>query len=148
MIIEKKLKNNSFEIEINGQYKNYHVPCTFYVWTKNPNNKMKNKRRWPPKKLPQEFEFLKRGDKSADFVLNGNSGKVRSLSAVTNWKSEHYIKVIGNFNLQIIRSYMSKLEFDKKSSVNGGNYWINQDEIIFAWEKFLKNNKNNRSINV
>ena len=44
--------------------------------------------------MPKEFMFLPRGSKDADFVINGNSGKIKKVSEVTNSKSEHYIRIL------------------------------------------------------
>ena len=76
----------------------YHVPCTFFIWTKDVllKSKYKNLRTYPPKIMPKEFIFLPRGSEEADFVINGNSGKIKKVNEVTNSKSEHYIRIIND----------------------------------------------------
>jgi hypothetical protein len=128
-----KLPLNSFKISLNNKIQSYHVPCTFYVWTKLPGSV--NNRVWPPKNKPKYFKFLTRGDKKADFVFNGNSGRIKNLNDVTNPKSEHYIYVENKEKVNWVKKILSSLKFPKMSSVNGGNFWINQDDILIAWNK-------------
>lgn len=129
-----KLPDNSFFVFQNNKKIFYHVPCSFFIWTKNENLKkrFKNLRILPSTKFPKEFKFLKRGDKNADFVINGNTGKVKNVSEVSNPKAEHYIYINerNKQNIKKMKRKFEKLKFDHFSSVNGGNYWINQNEII------------------
>ncbi|WP_027121514.1 hypothetical protein [Mycoplasma leonicaptivi] len=134
------LSNNSFYIYDQNNLVNYHVPCSFYIWTKEKTIQ-KDLRKTKPKQ-PKEFIFLKRNSIDADFVLNGNSGKIKDLSQITNPKSEHYIKVNSNFDKKEIIDILKKIKFSKYSSVNGGNYWINQSDICEAWEEY-KNEETN-----
>lgn len=132
-----RLPKKSFYILNNTKRKSYHVPCTFFIWTKDASlrSRYKNLRTYPPKFVPKEFCFLPRGSKDADFVINGNSGKIKEVYKVTNPKSEHYIKIINRSKNQIksIIDKFKNLHYKNLSSVNGGNYWINQEEIINAW---------------
>lgn len=133
-----KLPEKSFYIYVNNEKEFYHVPCTFFIWTKDVllKSKYKNLRTYPPKIMPKEFIFLPRGSEEADFVINGNSGKIKKVNEVTNSKSEHYIRIINDRSKSWINSMMNKfknLHYKNLSSVNGGNYWINQEEIINAW---------------
>ena len=70
----------------------YFIPSTFFVWTKKA---VSNDLRKVKPKETTDFVFLSRGDKAADFTINGNNGKIKSLAEVTNSKAEHYIKVYG-----------------------------------------------------
>jgi len=117
LIVEHKLSDSNFIIEND---KIYYVPCTFYVWTKRPGDI--NLRQ--VKELPSEdFSFLSRGSTDADFTINGNSGKVKQLSEVTNSKAEHYIKAKNKTKEELIEIFNS-LNYTQYSSVNGGNFWI------------------------
>jgi len=123
LIVEENLGKNSFEID--GE--TYHVPCSFFVWTKRESNINLRKKELPK---PRKIKFLPRLSKNADFTINGNSGKVKELTEVTNWKSEHYIKVLHPKEIDLIKSQMSDIKYKFKSSVNGGNAWISQYEIL------------------
>ena len=79
-----------------------------------------------------------RGSKEASFVLNGNSGKIKDLNEVTNSKAEHYINVNEGFDEQTIRNRLSDLKFDFNSSVNGGNAWLGQQDILRAYHEKYK----------
>ncbi|MGZ9431729.1 hypothetical protein [Mycoplasma sp. CB776] len=138
LVTEWELPKNSFFIYHKDQKEVYHVPCTFFVWTKMTENKQKDLRKKKPTIIPKEFVFLPRGSQEADFTINGNSAKIKSLQEVTNSKSEHYIKVKENYDIELIKNEFRKLVFKPKSSINGGNYWINQDEIIIAWNERKK----------
>jgi len=126
LIIEKKLPKNSFLIGSNT----YHVPCTFFVWTKRELNINLRKIKLPK---PTKIEFLPRESQDADFVLNGNSGKIKDIAEVTNPKSEHYIKVKNKQEIKKVKDLLAHLKYSFMSSVNGGNAWISQHEIIEAY---------------
>ena len=111
----------------------YHVPCSFFIWSKLiEGDNLREKEVGPC----DDFSFLKRGDKTADFVLNGNNGKIKRVCDVTNPKAEHYIK--GN---EEVKKILSEIKWDFKSSVNGGVSWINQRDIIKEYKKILAKKK-------
>ncbi|MDR3227084.1 MAG: hypothetical protein LBT56_05375 [Prevotellaceae bacterium] len=139
LIIEEALGRDNFEI--NGE--TYHVPCSFFVWTKRETNVNLRKIELPE---PTKIKFLPRFSKEADFTINGNSGKVKELSEVTNYKSEHYIKVLYANEKYSIKQQISQLKYNFKSSVNGGNAWISQQEILEAY--FNSDIEQIRSINL
>lgn len=129
LILEEKLPKNSFVFE--GV--EFHIPCTFYLWTSCENvAKDHNLRKYKPKK-PVDYCFVARGSNEADFTINGTNGRVKNLTEITNSKAEHYIRVNDRTNIEKIRQNFSKLNFDFKSSVNGGVAWINQDDINEAY---------------
>ena len=80
----------------------------------------------------EDFEFLSRGNENADFTINGNSGKVKELYEVTNSKAEHYIKA-KNKNVEELKEIFKHLDYTFLSSVNGGNAWIGQQDILKAY---------------
>ncbi|MCL2039812.1 MAG: hypothetical protein FWG85_05215 [Bacteroidetes bacterium] len=123
LIVEEVLGRDNFEI--NGE--TYHVPCSFYVWTKRETNINLRKIELPS---PNKIKFLPRFSREADFTINGNSGKVKELKEITNWKSEHYIKVLLTTEKDFIKKMMANIRYNFKSSINGGNAWISQYEIL------------------
>ena len=129
LIIKHKLKGVNFTIE----NKDYYVPCSFFVWTKREGDINLREQAVPKTDL---FDFLSRGDQKADFVINGNNGKVRNLQEVTNPKSEHYIYVKNRNQKEKIRLFFEEAKYDFKSSVNGNNAWIGQQDIL----KYFYNN--------
>ena len=130
LIVEHKLSNSTF---ITEDKKNYFVPCSFYVWTKRPGELNLRKR----KEIPtDDFVFLKRGDLTADFSINGNSGKIKEINQITNSKAEHYIKA-KNKSVSELKNIFNELDYQKVSSVNGGNFWIGQQEILKAYKDYL-----------
>ena len=129
-----KLPDDSFIF----QGRNYSVPCSFFILA-NDNNIMPKKDMKDIKvSQPQEYNFLKRGDLSADFVLNGNSGRVRTVEEVTNSKAEHYIKVFDRNRVENIKNIFMQLSFPHLSSCNGKNWWINQNDINKAFIQYTK----------
>lgn len=128
LIVEESLGRDSFEIE----EETYHVPCSFFVWTKRVSIINLRKKELPK---PQKIKFLPRLSKDADFTINGNNGKIKELDEVTNWKSEHYIKVVVTAEKDAIKKQMSDIKYNFKSSVNGGNAWISQYEILEEYYK-------------
>jgi len=89
------------------------------------------------KEIPtDDFVFLKRGDLTADFSINGNSGKIKEINQITNSKAEHYIKA-KNKSVSELKNIFNELDYQKVSSVNGGNFWIGQQEILKAYKDYL-----------
>lgn len=132
LIQVKELDDVCFEV--NG--KDYYVPCSFFVWSLVLNG---NDLREKEIKEFDDFAFLSRGDKNADFVLNGNSGKIRETSEVTNPKAEHYIKL----NYKKAKSILERIDWEFNSSVNGGVAWLGKQEIIKQY--ILKKNEIEKS---
>ena len=124
---EWKLKNIlSLDCEYIADKINYFVPSSFFVWTKKDCDDLRKK---PPKEN-NDFIFLSRGSREADFTLNGNNGKVKKIEEVTNPKSEHYIKVTNPSKIEEIKRNLSNIIWKFYSSVNGGVSWLNQKDII------------------
>jgi hypothetical protein len=133
------LGNDGFEID--GE--TYHVPCSFYIWTRKPSKINLRQKELPP---VSEFKFLPRESNDADFVLNGNCGKVRNLSDVTNSKSEHYIKITNSNEVDKYKKVFKSLDFRFESSCNGGVAWISQQEILEAYYKKAKKYKRENAL--
>lgn len=127
LIVEHKLSNSNFTIQ--ESTKPYYVPCTFYVWTKRDSS---INLRQIKVETSEDFEFLPRGDKNADFTINGNSGKVKELYEITNSKAEHYIKAKKK-SAEELKKIFKSLNYTFLSSVNGNNAWIGQQEILKAY---------------
>lgn len=87
---------------------------------------------------PKEFQFLNRNNNQADFTINGNTGKVKNVEDVTNPKAEHYVLINDPDKVKEYRSIFEHLTYPKYSSVNGGNYWISQQEILETYFEWLK----------
>lgn len=127
LIVEHKLSNSNFIIQ--NSKKPYYVPCTFYVWTKKESGINLRQQKIQP---TNDFIFVSRGNENADFTINGNSGKVKELYEVTNPKSEHYIKAKDK-TAEELKKIFKSLNYTFLSSVNGGNAWIGQQEILKAY---------------
>lgn len=127
LIVKHKLSNSNFTIQ--ESTKPYYVPCTFYVWTKRDSS---INLRQIKVETSEDFEFLPRGDKNADFTINGNSGKVKELYEITNSKAEHYIKAKKK-SAEELKKIFKSLNYTFLSSVNGNNAWIGQQEILKAY---------------
>lgn len=120
-----KLPKDSFLVNNDS----YHVPCSFFIWSKILNGKDLRDIKYTS---CEDFIFLKRGSTEADFSINGCNGKVKELKDITNTKAEHYIKVI-NKNVKEVKERLSNINYNFNSSVNGGNAWINQSDIIKSY---------------
>ena len=127
LIVEHKISNCDFIVE--NSNKPYYVPCTFYVWTKRKSNINLRQVKVEP---TDDFIFLSRNSADADFTINGNSGKIKNISEVTNPKAEHYIKA-KNKSVDELKEIFNNLDYNFLSSVNGGNAWIGQQEILKAY---------------
>lgn len=132
-----RLQNTNFILP--HENKEIHIPCSFFVWTKdsslNPNVNLRDS----DVEDPTDFSFLKRGDQTADFSINGNNGKVKDLHEITNSKAEHYIKVKNGFTVEEMKKRFSSLNSDFYSSVNGGVAWIGQRDIIKRYNQIFHN---------
>jgi hypothetical protein len=131
LICEYKLEGQkSYFTTQDGDYK---VPCSFYIWTKQDVSFNLRKIKLPQTK---DFVFLPRSSAEADFTINGNSGKVKQLIEITNPKAEHYIKAGARSKEELIDIF-SSINYNFKSSVNGGNAWIGQQEILEAYYSYI-----------
>lgn len=113
--------------------KPYHVPCSFFVWTRTADIMPGTDLRETPVPQPREFSYLRRGDGRADFSVNGNSGRVKDVADITNPKAEHYVRVSDGYDVATVRQMLSDLDFDFRSSANGGVAWVNRDDINREW---------------
>lgn len=131
LIVEQQLKESNFILP-NQQL--YYVPCTFYVWTKQSSSINLRQKKEP---ITNDFIFLARSSPEADFCINGNSGKIKLPEQVTNPKAEHYIKAKNKTKEELIEIF-SSLNYNFLSSVNGGNAWLGQQDILKAYNnKFI-----------
>lgn len=144
LVSATRLDKNSFHMPDGNAYG---VPTSFMIWTKR-NDIMNDidlrERRYP---VPSDWKYTVRGDSSADLCINGNSGKLRRPKNITNPKAEHFIKCADGINCETViaifeKAYDSGL-YRMESSVNGGNYWINRNELnrVYDEAKQLLNNK-------
>lgn len=119
------LPKNSFY----NKNKSFDIPCSFFIWTI---ENVKKDLREIKYQLSSDFDFLTRGDTRATICINGNSGKIRKPSEITNSKAEHFIKE-KNITYEELLENFNKLNFDFHSSVSGKISWIGQQEILKAY---------------
>lgn len=124
------LPKNSFIVNGND----YHVPCSFFVWSIYGSVNLRDRKMCSN----EDFCFLKRGSLEADFCINGNTGAVKKINNVKNQKAEHYIKHKKK-SVEYLMDVFLNIQYNKLSSVNGGNYWINQSDILKAYYEFERN---------
>lgn len=129
LIIEENLADESFEID--GE--SFHVPCRWYVWSKNDDFLGEIDLRKKLLEQSPDFSFMPRGSEKADFAINGNNGKVKRIAEISNPKAEHYIRVSNRNKLKEVQEIFKTLKFDFNSSVNGGVAWIGKQEILAAY---------------
>lgn len=129
LVVETDVGVESFTVE--GE--SFHIPCRWFVWTKNEHFMGGVDLRKSLICETPDFMFMPRGSVEADFTVNGNNGKVKSLDEVTNPKAEHYIKVADRNKVVEMREVFENLTFDFNSSVNGGVAWVGKQEILSAY---------------
>jgi hypothetical protein len=134
LVLETELKQESFSIE--GE--DLHIPCKWYVWTKDEDFMKGVDLRKQLLEDSSDFMFATRGSVTADFTINGNSGKVKSLEEVTNPKAEHYIKASGEVSPEELMKRFKNLSFELNSSVNGGVAWLGKQEILAAYKNLTE----------
>lgn len=118
----------------------YHVPASFQVWINNASICAGIDMRAVKALQSTAYSFLSRGSSDADFAVNGNSGKVHAIDDIVNSKAEHYIKVNDGYDASIVRSVFESASYPHESSVNGGNYWISQNELNSAFNNCIEDN--------
>lgn len=131
LVIENGLDDESFTLEGNS----FHIPCRWFVWTKNKSFMPEINLRKSLLPDHPDFIFMTRLSPDADFCLNGNNGKIRNIEDITNPKAEHFIKVADRNKVNSVRDNFNKLEFNFNSSVNGGVAWVGKQEILDAYQK-------------
>lgn len=127
LVLSKDLPNDSFSY--NGS--DYHVPSVFMIWERHTD---KPDLRAVKYENPGSFDFLPRGDASADFCIIGTSGRVVSLSEVSNPKGTHYIRA--KKDVERLKEEMSAIIYEMNSSVSGGAAWLSQNDIIGGYIKY------------
>lgn len=133
LIVEQSLENSTF---ILPDGKQYFVPCSFYIWTNQPSEINLRQIKEPNN---EDFCFLPRESQEADFSINGNSGRVKEISEITNPKAEHYIKAL-KIPVEELKQIFNSLNYKFFSSVNGGVAWIGQQDILKAYNHRNNNN--------
>lgn len=124
-----KLPKHSFLLE----NKSIDIPCSFFVFSKNPKEHCGINLRKSKPKPSNDFFFCRRGDTNADFAVNGNTGKVFEIAQITNEKAMHYIKC--RIDKDVLKSRFKKLHYVFYSAVNGHNAWLNQEDIYEQYQK-------------
>ena len=76
--------------------------------------------------------------KPRTFLLMAIPGKIKEINEIKNPKAEHYIKAKNKSKEELIFIF-SNLSYNFKSSVNGGNAWIGQQEILEAYYQYINN---------
>lgn len=110
-----------------------YIPCDYFIWTNDINIMPSVDLREQKVEAPEEIVFLPRNSPDAQFTINGNNGRVKDISEVTNPKAEHYMKVSENFDKEEIISKLKRLDYNFHSSVNGGIAWVNKEDISRAF---------------
>lgn len=124
------------------------IPCAFYWWSCDDTIRPGVNLRESPAPRVVDFEFLQRGDAHADFVINGNNGRVRDVSMVTNPKAEHYIRVCPGHDVATVRDRLSHAPIHPVSSVSGGVWWVNRDDIRRAYASCGQHGGNDDSVHI
>lgn len=137
-ILELSKNDSTFNLYENNDF---FIPCDFFIWTSRDDLLQGEDLRKRKNSIPEEIVFMPRGSADADFTINGNNGKIKEISDVTNSKAEHYIKVNPLYDKDEIKGFLNNLKYDFHSSVNGGVAWINKDDIAYTFNEAKKNNK-------
>lgn len=123
---------------------NYGVPTSFFVWTSRKDLLSEINLREKKYPVPDDWEYVTRNSRNADFCINGNSGIVKELNEITNPKAEHFIRcrnrnkdAINNVKHNFVFAYENNL-YSAESSVNGGNYWIDRNELNRVYKEATK----------
>lgn len=117
----------------------YGVPTSFFIWTTRDDISPDTDLRAIKYPVPPDWSYARLGDGTADLCINGNSGKVRKPSEITNQKAEHFIRCSDGSEegIAAVASVFEKARGDGiyriDSSVNGGNYWIDRNELNRAY---------------
>ena len=119
-----ELPKNSFTL--NGEV--YHVPCTFFVWTK---FECEDLRFDISKFKTDDFEFIKKDEATGDdfFILGASPNTTKEINDVSKNNRGYYIKPKLKSKTELL-SVFSEIKFKGLSSVNGGVAWRTKPEII------------------
>lgn len=118
---------------LNG--KEYHVPCSFYIWTKNYNGI--DLRYDENKYKTNDFIFISPKEKeNSDFFVMGASPKViKDTTEVENTNRGYYIKSMIDLDLLKFRFKNINWSQHGNSSANGGVSWYSKTELIKVYEE-------------
>lgn len=112
----------------------YHVPCSFFVFTKNSNFK---DLRFDVDKYMQhkDFKVVKRDECPDFYVMGAALNTVKEIKDVHPNNRGYYIK--SNINIDELKRRFKDGNWLKyaNSSVNGGVSWFSKPEMFFAYSK-------------
>ena len=111
----------------------YHVPCSFFVWTKEQ-GLIDLRFNIDKYKSTPDFDIVSK-DK-ADFFVMGNQPKtIKKISEVSSTNRGYYIK--SNIGIEKLKNILKSIEWKNfvHSSVNGGVAWLSTYELIKIYEE-------------
>ncbi len=119
------LPENAFTID----GKEYHVPCSFFIFDKSEGtNLMFNKEKYSK---CEDFEWS--NSKDADwFVMGASPSTVKSINEVQPTNRGYYIKSTG-ISKEELKIKLENTYWDGNSSANGGVSWLTKPEIIKSY---------------
>lgn len=127
-----ELPYNSFLL--NG--KPYHVPCSFYIWTK---ENVITDLRFDYKKYITHPDFYiikdKKSFKDSDFYIMGtNPANIKNINDVKSNNRGYYIK--SNIDIEELKYNFKNIKWQEvgNSSASGGVSWFSQPELIYIYD--------------
>jgi len=128
----EKLPYNSFLLN----NEEYHVPCTFYIWTKEESI---IDYRFDYKKYETNPDFIiiknKEDFNKADFFIMGASpSNIKNISEVTKNNRGYYIK--SNIDTEELKFNLKNINWRKEgnSSASGGVSWFSIPELNYIYD--------------
>ena len=104
------------------------INLIIFILNKNKLNKKEKINNLEKIKIEKEIEILEENIKNTE----------KEINEIKNPKAEHYIKAKNKSKEELIFIF-SNLSYNFKSSVNGGNAWIGQQEILEAYYQYINN---------
>jgi hypothetical protein len=112
----------------------YHVPCSFYVWTQLP-TELSDLREVVSDYTTDELDFCKEGEL---FMFGASPSKLIGREYVLPNNRGYYLTSSLSFDILSTKLKDIPWKDEAMSSVNGGVAWFTQAEILKIWRKYYE----------
>lgn len=110
--------------------KEYHVPCSFFIFTKDKVIDLRTIK----KETTKDFKFTNKNDKYDFFIFGAAPKKIIKNPQKNN--RGYFIKSL--IEKKILLNNFKNINWKGNSSANGGVFWLTKTEIINNYEKYFE----------
>lgn len=113
--------------------KEFHIPCTFYVWDKSDGEDLRFN---VDLYKTEDFQFINKTQATEVdfFILGASPNVIKEISEVTTTNRGYYVRPKLKTKEYLIKRF-KETKFEALSCVNGGVSWRTKPEIVCSYLK-------------